>query len=130
MRPLPSSAIACACAHLDIPPLPPRALGAALITVANDKLLEILPDSVPINEALTCADDILRQVQGANKKFRRWRGMQTAHFLPRPCIRGCRGGDLRRRTTAPHFHLRRHHDSRPPKKYLPPSGCSGRGGNQ
>lgn len=33
----------------------------ALITVANDKLLEILPDSVPINEALTCADDILRQ---------------------------------------------------------------------
>ena len=33
----------------------------ALITVANDKLLEILPDNVPVNEALTCADDILRQ---------------------------------------------------------------------
>jgi len=33
----------------------------AIITVANDKLLQILPDSVPINEALSCADDILRQ---------------------------------------------------------------------
>ena len=34
---------------------------SAIITVANDKLLQILPDSVPINEALSCADDILRQ---------------------------------------------------------------------
>ena len=33
----------------------------ALITIANDKLLQILPESVPLNEALTCADDILRQ---------------------------------------------------------------------
>lgn len=35
----------------------------ALIVVANDKLLQILPESVPVNEALTCADDILRQVR-------------------------------------------------------------------
>uniref|UniRef100_A0A7S2RZU4 Plastid division protein FtsZ n=1 Tax=Rhizochromulina marina TaxID=1034831 RepID=A0A7S2RZU4_9STRA len=33
----------------------------ALITIANDKLLQILPEDVALNEALECADDILRQ---------------------------------------------------------------------
>lgn len=33
----------------------------ALIVIANDKLLDILPEAVPLNDALTCADDILRQ---------------------------------------------------------------------
>jgi len=32
-----------------------------LITVANDKLLTLLPDGVTMVDALTCADDILRQ---------------------------------------------------------------------
>jgi cell division protein FtsZ len=34
----------------------------ALIAVSNNKLLEFLPDTVPMTEALICADDILRQV--------------------------------------------------------------------
>lgn len=48
----------------------------ALIVVANDKLLQILPESVPVNEALTCADDILRQVwqssSALKKQYLRW----------------------------------------------------------
>ena len=42
----------------------------ALITVSNDKLLEILPESVPLDEALTCADDILRQVRAHADRLR------------------------------------------------------------
>jgi cell division GTPase FtsZ len=34
-----------------------------LIVVSNDKLLEIVPEGVPLQEAFSLADEILRQVR-------------------------------------------------------------------